>query len=546
MSAAAVRRMLDALFRRWPFYLAMVLGFLALGIMNVMASSDEYTSTGSLFVDSQSLVSAQSGVRESGIFTFLSPAQFTSQELSGLISTDVFMEAAVERAGVDLADSPILRADQVSELRAAVGSFAASENLVAVSVTTPDPELSFRMAEGVIAEFIQFQITLDVAESNASEAFFADLVEEYREELVAARAEVEASLRGVSDLEELSPERQLEVQRLQAAESLAEERFLEAAANVEASRLATLQAETDVQQSYSVFDPPTLPGEPNGSVFAQIMLVAIFLAIGLFLALVGPIAAALLNRAVIFPDDLDLGHGLGVVAVLPKAGRKELNLDGATVSPDWGNDQASAESLGQSTITFLPSDDDNDVAAAIAKQVATVESPRPPSPPPDADTEASHGGPSAGSVPAPRADADTVVPAADISAQAATTASLAEKAEIPAADAGSAPDEAAASPPQPAAVQPPGPPGPPTQIPPPPPPVGPPERAASAPSSAADTLHDEAEPFTIAAKPEPADKANGDTAADGETMDDLLATREIGDLPPSLSDASGPARTRGE
>lgn len=355
MTTMAIRQIVEAFFRRWPIYAAILLACVGLGVAAVASSSDEYTSAGSVFVDSQSLVAAQSGVRETGGFSFMSPAQFTSQELKGLISTEIFMEAALERAGVDLSDDPAARRGQIQRMRASVGSSPNSENLVTVTVTTPNPELSFRVANGVIEEFVRFQIDVDVAESGASEQFFADLVESYEVDLTEARSAVESALSGVSDLEQLRPDRRLEVERLQQAEGLAEDRYSRALANLEASRLATLQTETDVRQSYSVFDPPVAAVEPNGGLIDDIFVVAGFTILGLGLALAAPMLSAALNRTVIFADEIDAEElGLSAVAVLPRVHKNETRLDGIQVPAGDSAVADNAEDLGQRTITFVP------------------------------------------------------------------------------------------------------------------------------------------------------------------------------------------------
>jgi hypothetical protein len=352
MSIAAIRRMVEAFFRRWPFYLLLFIGSFGFGVYTVSQTVDEYTSTGSIFVDYQSLVTVQSGVQDGGFFSYLTPAQFTSQELNGLVGTDVFMESALELAGVDLATDPTVREGQIKELRNAVTSYAQSESLVTVVVTTSDPELSSRLAKAIADEFVQFQIQIDIAESGASEEFFAELVESYREDLTQAQADVDTALRGVGNLEELTPERQAEIKRLQDSELLAENRFLAAVDDLEASRLATLQSETDVRQSYSVVDPPQAATEPNASLVDDIIVLSIFAVVGLLLALMGPIVSAMLNRSVLFPEDV--GPYSEVLEVIPKVRRKHLKLEGAvpTGHADAGEDDI--VTLGQRTITFLP------------------------------------------------------------------------------------------------------------------------------------------------------------------------------------------------
>lgn len=426
MTRRAITQIVEAFFRRWPIYAALFLGCIGVGVVLASNSTDEYTSQGSVFVDSQSLVANQSGVRETGSFSFLSPAQFTSQELSGLVRTEVFIEAALERAGAELDSDPILRRSQIDQLRASVSSSANSENLVSVVVTTPDPELSFRVANGVIEEFVRFKIDLDVTESGASERFFADLVESYEADLDEARSDVENALRGVTDVQQLTADRQLAVERLQEAETLAETRYSAALTNLEASRLATLQTETDVRQRYSVFDPPVIPVEPNGGLVDSIVLVLVFAILGLGLALAGPLLSAALNRTVIFAEDVEAqAAGNPVLAVLPRVGKREVRLGGIAVPDEAGTLSGSAVELGQRTITFVPQDDDGPSSMA---DEANERTPTKPTPPGSDDTVArapsspEAGSPTAQPAPAPASSAPPPPTATPIAAAPPTQA----------------------------------------------------------------------------------------------------------------------------
>ncbi len=405
MTRRAITQIVEAFFRRWPIYAALFLGCIGVGVVLASNSTDEYTSRGSVFVDSQSLVANQSGVRETGGFSFLSPAQFTSQELSGLVRTEVFIEAALERAGAELDSDPILRRSQIDQLRASVSSSANSENLVAVVVTTPDPELSFRVANGVIEEFVRFKIDLDVTESGASERFFADLVESYEADLDDARSAVESALRGVTDIQQLTADRQLAVERLQEAETLAETRYSAALTNLEASRLATLQTETDVRQRYSVFDPPVIPVEPNGGLIDSIVVVLGFAILGLGLALAGPLLSAALNRTVVFAEDVEAqAAGNPVLAILPRVGKREVRLAGIAVPDEAGTLSGSAVELGQRTITFVPQDDDGPSSMA---DEANERTPAKPTPPGADDTAARTTSPPEAGPSTPQAEAES-------------------------------------------------------------------------------------------------------------------------------------------
>ncbi|MEM9561972.1 MAG: hypothetical protein AAGA93_05110 [Actinomycetota bacterium] len=367
MSLRMLARAVEGFFRRWPIYLALVAAALALGLANATSVDRSYTSSGTMFVDNQSLVTAQSGVQDGNFFSYYSPAQFTSQELAGLLQTEVFIDSVIERAGVELAQDPMVQADQIIELRDALTAGTSSENLVRVSASTPDPDLSFRLASATIDEFVQFKINVDIAESSASEDFFDDLTEVYREQLVDAREEVDAALLGVVDIEDLPPRRQVEIERLQEAELLAEARYRAALDDVEASKLAKLQTDTDVRQGYSIFDPPFIPTNPDSSVRDQITTFALYAVVGVGLALAIPTLLALGSRTVLFTGDLP--NEPPTLAVVPKVSRRLVKVDvrrstaaAAPVAPqpvaaDPAPDPDRSPAVAESTTADAASDD---------------------------------------------------------------------------------------------------------------------------------------------------------------------------------------------
>ncbi len=371
MSTSAVRRLVEAFFRRWPFYAVLFVVALIIGVTSAARTPSEYTSSGAIFVDNQSLVTTQSGVQDGSFFSYLSPASFTSQELDGLLYTDVFMEGVVTRAGVQLPENAVAKSELIGELRQAVSTFPESENLVRLVVTTGNPELSFRMASSIIDEFVQFQISVDVAESGASEEFFVQLVEDYEADLEEARDAVDNALRGVTDLAEASPRQEAQIGRLRDAENLAESRFQSAASNLEASRLARAQTETDVRQSYSIFDPPQLPTQPNSGFQDSLTLIAMFAVLGIILTLLGPLFAAFFSRTILFPEDLDPETTPRVVAKLPKVSRRLTRVSGArTPVAEAGADEVSqVERDATRTISFTPVGSSGVVGAEVPPEV---------------------------------------------------------------------------------------------------------------------------------------------------------------------------------
>lgn len=336
MSRSTLVRILEAFFKRWFLYVLPLVAMIVLGLSAITSTRDQYTSSGSVFVESGGLIEALSDVPDGGFGSFLTPAQFASQELNGLLQTDMFVQSVLEAAGVGEDSTRLFWVDQVAETRAALGSRATSENLVNVTATTPDPELSRRLTAGAVEEFIDFKIDLRIAESAASEAFYSELAEEYRRGLDAARDAVDAFIleEGVIDVDLLTAEQTATYDRLNEAETSADATYRAALADVEASRLASLQAETEVRQGLSLVDPPQAPLISDNSLVDTLLTLATYLIIGIVLTVAGPVIAAMANRGVLFADDLAHLTTTSVIATVPRESRGDMKT-GRAVAPEW-------------------------------------------------------------------------------------------------------------------------------------------------------------------------------------------------------------------
>lgn len=335
MTKTAALRIAEMLFRRWPFYLLLFVLALAAGFAQLQRSPDLYTSKGSIFVNAESLVVAQSGVRTGNSFGFASPAQYTSNQISGLLSTDLFMGSVADSARIDAPADPEARRDQLQQFRESVAVLPSNNNIAVVLVTTSNPELSAGLAQAIVDEYLAFQVAAVLSESGVSEEYFADLAEDYRQDLTAARDEVDAALRGVEDLTEESLEKQTEVQRLKDIELRAEARYQAALEDFEGSQLAARQTETEILQTYTVLDQPAAAVRPNGRLLSDLIQLAMFGIVGIVLAIAVPVVLALADRTVLFEEDLD---GIApVIASVPKVRKRSLSLVGAEVVPGDGS-----------------------------------------------------------------------------------------------------------------------------------------------------------------------------------------------------------------
>ena len=332
MTRLAMARLLEALFRNKLLFFVPLVLFAAYGTLSAARADSEYSSTGTVFIERSSFVNDLTGLAN-GFTGYLSPAAFAGQELYGLLQTDVFVESVLVDAGVQMEPPGQLRSVQLAIARASIAAFATGENLLEVSATTSDPAVSERLSASTIERFIQFKVDLDIDESVAAAEFFADLAISYTDDAEAARAELNAYVASVSaaSIDDLTPEEQLEIDRLTDAETQAATRYQEALGNFEAARLAELQAKIDIEQSFAIVDPPQVSTQADNGLTSQIVLVMLFTSVGAVVAFAGPAVMAFLNQGILFEEEL--GDAVEVVAVVATVSKRDLEV-ALAVLPD--------------------------------------------------------------------------------------------------------------------------------------------------------------------------------------------------------------------
>lgn len=331
MTRNTLARIVEAFFSLWLVLVIPVLVSMVVGLGQASQVRAEYTSAGSILVDTDSLLTSRSGVDTGGFFTFLTPAEFVSQEIRGLMATDAFVLKVMETAEIEVPSNPTLAAMELDRVRIAVFAVPNSEQLLRVGATTVNPEASQRIAAALIQEFLEFRIELDVAESRTSEQFFVALVETYGQSLAEAQDAVDRFLLGVSDVDALPAELETEFSRLAAAEAAAAALYGGALEDLEASRLAALQAETDVLQSLSIVDAPPIPQVPAGDLLDRVIIVFSYAFVGVLMSVVAAVLLAVVNRTVLFPQDLAHLTGARVVAVVPRSRKASLRPEDAAL-----------------------------------------------------------------------------------------------------------------------------------------------------------------------------------------------------------------------
>ena len=145
-------RLLETFFRRWWLYLVPVVLLAGFGFMSVSGASPKFQATGTLNVETATVLSSLSDTQNNGgNVGFDTPAQTTAKKINSLLGTDQFMGKVVTAAGLDQAvKSGVLT---YNKLRSSVGAGDAGQTFVKVTATMANPTDAQNLATATINSF---------------------------------------------------------------------------------------------------------------------------------------------------------------------------------------------------------------------------------------------------------------------------------------------------------------------------------------------------------------------------------------------------------
>jgi uncharacterized protein involved in exopolysaccharide biosynthesis len=320
MQMVFLSRVLEALFRRWWLYLALVAIFGAVGVYVAGLSTDQYRSFGIVRVSGQSTLTELTRVGGNSAFGFETPATTTAREINAVIGTDLFISAVAERAGIQEAlDRGLV---STLELQDAIWAASDSDLLVRVSARSANPELARVLADATIASYLQWQIDDGITEGQSTEQFFETLLLTYQERLDIAQAALDQYTEenpGPANVELRPVNERNAIQELENEVERASEQVTLVLQSLSDARLLAAQTETDVSLRLRVIDPPTTPFAPESGRRDDALTLMMFLFVGTVLALAAASITALLDRSVRYPAEAERHLDVPVLASLPNS-----------------------------------------------------------------------------------------------------------------------------------------------------------------------------------------------------------------------------------
>jgi uncharacterized protein involved in exopolysaccharide biosynthesis len=308
---------LEAFFRRpWLHLLPLIL-LCALGAASVLSMTPQYRSVGTLNATGESLLNDLTEAANTPGLTFDPPAVVTARQINQLLSTDFFLTKVAQAAGLGTAieNGTLLKV----QIRDYTGASADGDNLVRISSTSRNPELSERLANATMSSYVDWVVESEVSESTGSADFLEQQVEESQADVEAAWSDVQQYLvdHRLAENEDGPLEERLQLQRLREVLERTEERHEQALNSRDAAELATAQARVVVQQRLQTVDEPEIPEAPEPRLRKAALTLFLFAAVGAVLSLALVVMTATLDRTIRVPNDITAKFGLDVLAVVP-------------------------------------------------------------------------------------------------------------------------------------------------------------------------------------------------------------------------------------
>ncbi|MBE2224362.1 MAG: lipopolysaccharide biosynthesis protein [Anaerolineae bacterium] len=325
-------RLLESYFRhRWLYLLPIVIMIIAATVFT-LTKEPLYLTEGVLHVNRDSLINSLT-IDTNNSFSWQTPAEQKTTEINDLLKTDAFIRAIVSQTDLEseMSGGSETIKTVLTDVRDAVWVKPEGNDQLLISATYKDPNITHQLVNAIVDNYVNWQINVQVTESANAQEFFKDLTQEYKSDLEYAQQELDGYL-----LSHPEPERgsrpqieQVQISRLESEVQMAADRYVSSIRNEELARLAIIQAENTIKQSYFLVDAPKIPTSPETSLRAIAANALLFVVVGVLISGVGIVGGALLDRSFRVPLDVNQLLNLPVLATVPdvsKAVAQERSL----------------------------------------------------------------------------------------------------------------------------------------------------------------------------------------------------------------------------
>lgn len=313
-------RLLESYFHhRWLYLLPIVL-MMGGAFLYTFLQEPLYLSEGILHVQRDSLINTLTIGTNSGI-TWDTPAEEAELEIDDLLKTDAFVRAIVSQTDLEskMSSGPDAIEQVLTDVREAVYVSPEGDDQLLVAAEYTDPLVAHQLVNAIVDNYVNWQINVQLSESANAQEFFTELTQEYENDLEYARQELDAYLIAHSEPERgaRSEIEVIQISRLEDEVQMAGERYANSIDNEELARLAMIQAENTIKQSYFLMDAPKVPTSAESSLKDILISAGIFIMVGFLISCVGIVGGALLDRSFRVPLDVTQILELPTLATVP-------------------------------------------------------------------------------------------------------------------------------------------------------------------------------------------------------------------------------------
>ncbi len=315
LTRRVVLNILEAFFRRPWLHLLPLIIMLALGAATAFNKQDEYRSVGTITALRSTLISDITQVNNNG-FSFETPSTLTARNINEKLRTNEFVNTVADKLGLEAGS----QRDQLLQIIArSVGASADGDQLVRVSATTRQPDLSLSLANATVDSYIETVKNATLSQSEAAVSFFESELQAADTARQAARQKLLDFYQqnDIQDLAKIPVSLQLDVQALQDEVQRLDAAYDAKQDQLDQARLTAATAQTDTEQRLRVTDRPTQAGAPQPYLRKAVLTMMVFGVLGVLLSLASVIVAAALDRTIRVPADVTAKFGLDVLAVIP-------------------------------------------------------------------------------------------------------------------------------------------------------------------------------------------------------------------------------------
>lgn len=321
MIRQVVFRLLESYFRRRWLYL------IPIALMTVVAGVYYFTikptfiARGVIYVQSDSFLNTLTQLSQNNASFWVSPSQIATSEINELLQTSAFIRAIIQNTDLEpiMDEGTEVYLNMIGETRKNLWVSSLGNNQILANAANENPAISYQLVTSLMDTYINWQINTQQTDTEVAQSFFADLVQEYEQDLSNARNDMKTYLRDHPEpiRGERPGDESLEIQHLQNKIDLAEARYANALNKLEDTQLAMAQVEADVRQTYLVIDAPTIPENPETSLKELAIRLGAFIAVGVLVSLGAVAGGAILDRSFRFPSDVTQYLQLPVLAIIP-------------------------------------------------------------------------------------------------------------------------------------------------------------------------------------------------------------------------------------